>query len=826
MQQLFERIHFFQENENAEYIDLYLLTLWAAIMYFSYGIVFAMFAYSHLLVINQATGVLICIAAFMVNQRKKPRLASIFMILLLCISANVWAYAVDVGGGMRWWTALTLCPLYFFSSFRSFDKFLLTGMVIFSFSTSVVIAYYHMPLAQMPKAHVFETVSNLVIFLSIAGELMLYKFVETQKENEFKRVETILENIECGIAIIDAQTHEIVDVNRVAARMYGDDKENLLGKKCHAFICPAQEGACPITDKNQTVERSERVLVRINGENLPIVKSVARIWYKDRPALLESFTDISDLKEAEEKLRLMQITERANQAKSEFLSRMSHEIRTPMNAIIGMTKIAEGTDDVKRLRHCLSTIKLSSSHLLGIINDILDMSKIEAGKLELNRAALYIEDIIMKVCKLTIEQVEQKNLKLSVLLDQDTSEQYFGDELRLSQVVANLVSNAVKFTPDGGTIKLRAETIRNGPMASVLRFTVADTGIGMTKKQIDKLFNAFEQADGSITRQFGGTGLGLAISKNIVEKMEGRIWTESEPGKGSTFYFEIRLERAVQIKENDSEKDNIFFGRKLLIVHPDAEVRNYFRSIVEWHGMRADEADSIEAMTVSIKQAMQSQESYDGIFLAYEWPEVNGLEAVAKMDEAIARKQITIMTSFLSWGKIEKPARAAGVNRFISAPLFPSTVLEAIRDLLGKTDKVTEKTPDVKPNFSGITLLLAEDVEVNREIFITLLEDTHLTIEIAENGQEAVQKFKANPERYAGIVMDIQMPEMNGYEATRQIRALDIVRARNIPIIAMTADAFQEDLEKCMACGMNDHLKKPIEMDMVIEKLAHYCLKG
>jgi PAS domain S-box-containing protein len=520
------------------------------------------------------------------------------------------------------------------------------------------------------------------------------KIMEMESEaarNALLHFETIWDQVECGIVIINARTKQIIDINPVAVRMFGGIRSFIIGKCCHEVFCPSDKDSCPILDFNQSVDRSERVFRNNQGEMLPIIKSVRKITYNGKPALLECFTDISNLKKAEERLRMMSIAEKANQAKSDFLSRMSHEMRTPMNAIIGMTKIAEKTDDVSRLKHCLSTINTSSVHLLGIINDVLDMSKIEAGKFELENVPMNIEKMLEKVGNLIIDNIDKKNQKLNMTMAKDIESDYIADDLRLSQVIMNLLSNAVKFTPENGKITLAVEKVGSKGNVNTLRFSVTDTGIGMTKEQMARLFNAFEQADGSISRKFGGTGLGLAISKNIVEKMGGRIWVESEQGAGSSFIFEVGLERA---------------------------------------------------------------------------------------------------------------------------PLQDRAALESL-DI--KTDKAADT-----PEFSGLSVILEEDMEINRENFATLLEDTHITIDNAENGLTAVSKFSENPEKYDLIIMDVQMPEMDGYQATRNIRAMDNPKAKNIPIIAMTANAFKEDVDRCLEAGMNDHLPKPIDEKTVIDKIMLY----
>jgi len=541
---------------------------------------------------------------------------------------------------------------------------------------------------------VFSGYLSFKVYYSTMEGIANKKMIEMESESArdaLLRFETIWNWVECGIVIINAGTKQILDINPVAARMFGGERSFILGKCCHEIFCPTDKYSCPILDFNQDVDRSERVFLNNKGERLPIIKSVIKITYNGEPVLLECFTDISNLKKAEEQLRIMSIAEKANQAKSDFLSRMSHEMRTPMNAIIGMTKIAEKTDDVSRLKYCLSTINTSSVHLLGIINDVLDMSKIEAGKFELEMLPMNIEEMIMKVSHIIIDNIEKKNQKFNVNMAKDLEMDYIADDLRLSQVITNLLSNAVKFTPEKGEITLAVEKTGSKDNFNILRFSVTDTGIGMTEEQIARLFNAFEQADGSISRKFGGTGLGLAISKNIVEKMGGRIWVESKEGAGSSFIFEVNLERA-SVREGTSRKP----------------------------------------------------------------PEI-------------------------------------------------------------KADKAVEI-----PDLSGVKILLAEDMEINREIFMALLEETHITIDIAVNGSIAVSKFRQNPDKYDLIIMDVQMPEMDGYEATRTIRAMDTPKAKNIPIIAMTANAFREDVDRCLEAGMNDHLAKPIDEKSVMEKIVKY----
>ena len=383
----------------------------------------------------------------------------------------------------------------------------------------------------------------------------------------------------------------------------------------------------------------------------------------------------------------------ANQAKTFFLANMSHEMRTPMNAIIGMTSIGLSAADEDRMKNCLVKIDSASKHLLGVINDVLDISKIEAKKFELSPAVFEFEKMLQQVINVINFRVDERRQDFQIKIDGDIPRAFIGDDQRLSQVIANLLSNAVKFTPEEGAISLNVQLISENDGMCRLQISITDSGIGISDDQKDRLFRAFEQAEADTTRRYGGTGLGLPISKSIVEMMGGEIWAESEPERGSTFTFTVNLQRA-------NEKTGDYTG------------------------------DGIEA-----EDSEQSEEPSD---------------------------------------------------------------------------------------YTGSAILLAEDVEINREIVLTLLESTGLTIDCAENGLQAVSMFEAAPDKYGMIFMDVQMPGMDGYAATRAIRDLDVPRAKTIPIIAMTANVFREDIEKCLDAGMNDHIGKPFNIDNVHKQLRRY----
>ena len=529
--------------------------------------------------------------------------------------------------------------------------------------------------------------------------------------------------------------------------------------------------------------------------------------------------DITDLTREKENAQA------AAKAKSDFLSRMSHEMRTPMNAIIGMVKIAENTTNIEKLSHCLSTINASSNHLLGIINDVLDMSKIEAGQLTLEHEPLNLEKILIKVCSLVVSQAEQKHQKLTVQLENGLQQDYVGDELRLSQVLANLLSNAVKFTPDGGNIQISIDTQCDEGQYAVLRFSVKDTGIGITEEQIGRLFHSFEQADGSISRRFGGTGLGLAISRSIVEKMDGRIWVESEFGEGSTFSFEVKLEKAL-------EQDEKVFGEecrknaKILIVDEDESDRKRLQDIIVGFGLDVTAVSTKDDTMSLIRQKRAKGDSYDVIFFSLSIPGivVNDTIFFDEMPELIDMSSVVIMTSFLEWNRIESFANQVGITHFLAKPLFKTVIFDAINSVIAQKVNVLGQPVENNgiPDLANIKVLLAEDIEINREIFKALMEDTKIEIIEAFNGKEAVEIFKENMHEFDLIFMDIQMPEMDGHEATRTIRGLENEWAKNIPILAMTANVFKEDIDACIDSGMNDHLSKPIDEKIIREKLLHY----
>ena len=525
----------------------------------------------------------------------------------------------------------------------------------------------------------------------------------------------------------------------------------------------------------------------------------------------------------------LEAAQAGSRAKSAFLANMSHEIRTPMNAIIGMINIGKSSTEMDRKDYCFTKIEDASKHLLGVINDILDMSKIEANKFELSATEFHFEKMLQRVVNVVNFRVDEKQQKLKVHIDRAVPRFLIGDDQRLAQVITNLLSNSVKFTPEKGTIRINVKFLKEENNICSIKFEVIDSGIGISEEQQGRLFQSFAQAEASTTRKFGGTGLGLSISKSIVEMMGGRIWVESELGKGATFAFVIQAKRGEDKKHSHVDRTVNWDNVSILAVDDDPDILSYFREILNGSGIPCETASSGE----DALKLVEKNGIYNVYFVDWKLPGINGIEltSLLKAKDSSGNSSV-IMVSAVDRNAIEKEAKEAGVDKFLSKPLFPSLIVDAINDCLGiDHDQVKEKQKDIAGIFAGHHILLVEDVEINREIVLALLEPTQLKIDCAENGVEAVLKFIETPQKYDMIFMDIQMPEMDGYEATRRIRSYETEhpllypgRSNGVPIIAMTANVFKEDIEKSIESGMSNHIGKPLDFEEVLEKLEFYLL--
>ncbi len=517
---------------------------------------------------------------------------------------------------------------------------------------------------------------------------------------------------------------------------------------------------------------------------------------------------------------LKDAAEKSSVSKSVFLATMSHEMRTPMNAIIGMSSIAKNTNDIEKMRYCMDKIDNASVHLLGVINDILDISKIESGKFELSLNDFDLERMLIRVVNVQNFRIEEKRQTLRVNLDPGLPHFIHSDEQRLSQVITNLLSNAVKFTPDEGVITLEARLAERQGDRFCLEVAVSDTGIGISAEQQSRLFRSFEQADSGISRRFGGTGLGLVICKNIVEIMGGSIWVESALNEGSRFTFRVWVDDCGPDFRADSAAGEVAWDKiRILAVDDQPEVLDYFSSIGASLGFHCDIADGGDA---ALRRVQSARLPYHVIFVDWMMPDMDGIELTRRIKQLCGEGSIVIMISAAGWDQMEQEATAAGVDRYMPKPLFTSAVADCITECLNLIRPQPPEDQAEPVSFRGRHILLAEDVEVNREIVLALLEHTGVRISCAENGAEAVEMFSAAPDAYDLIFMDIHMPVVDGYAATEQIRALGTPRAKTVPIIAMTANVFREDIEKCLESGMDDHIGKPIDIDEVIGKMTQY----
>ena len=516
------------------------------------------------------------------------------------------------------------------------------------------------------------------------------------------------------------------------------------------------------------------------------------------------------------------VAQKANDAKRDFLSRMSHEIRTPMNAIIGMSAIAFNyLDEKKRTADCLSKITFSSKHLLMLLNDVLDMSKIENGKLNIRQELFDLKNLVTSLADINYGLATAKGLSFEIVISGFKDELLLGDSMRVNQILLNLLSNAIKFTPKGGSVKLEIRMLRSASDKIWLRFIVKDSGIGMKKEFLEHLYEPFEQADNGIARKYGGTGLGMAITKNLVAIMDGTIEVESQEGAGTTFMVDLPFGVSKVDKKTAAEMEEM----RVLVVDDDNDTCEHAVVLLKGMGVNVDWAlNGFEAIEKVRSACEDDGRCYDVCFIDWCMPELDGIETARRMRRYVGPDVLIIIISAYDWSGIEEQAKAAGVNAFIAKPFFASNLYNTLLTVsrkpeLGFSAVGNKETYD----FGGKKVLLVEDNELNMEIASELLKFVNLQVEHAENGKVAVDIFRNSKEKeYALIFMDIQMPLMNGYDAARCIRSSEHPAAGTIPIIAMTANAFNDDVQAAFDAGMNGHLAKPIDVEVLYKTIARY----
>ncbi len=509
--------------------------------------------------------------------------------------------------------------------------------------------------------------------------------------------------------------------------------------------------------------------------------------------------------------------EQASKAKTSFLSNMSHEIRTPINAIIGLNSIA--LHDVKepKIRGYLEKISVSAQHLLSLINDILDVSRIESGRMVLKNEEFSFSKGLEQVNTIISGQCRDKGLHYECRINGTVDTYYVGDGMKLRQIMLNILGNAVKFTLEGGSVTFTIEEGQRFEGKATLRFIISDTGIGMSKEFLPHIFDAFSQEDSSTTSRYGSTGLGMAITKSMVELMNGSISVESEKGKGTTFTVTVTLgESSRSSAETEGEELNPH-EMSVLVIDDDPIALEHAQVVLGQIGFHCEVASSGAEGLEKARIRHLRGDNYNLILVDWKMPDMDGVETTRQIrTEAGIEMPIIILTSF-NWDDIMEEAMAAGVDSFVSKPLFADNVLEEFRDAFRRRK---EELADVRADLKGRRILLAEDVEVNAEIVVMVLEMREVTVEVAENGRIAVDMFANHPAGYYdAVLMDMRMPEMDGLEATRTIRAMDRPDAKAIPIIALTANAFDEDVQRSLQAGLNAHLSKPLDPDVLYETL-------
>ena len=669
------------------------------------------------------------------------------------------------------------------------------------------------------------------------------RIAQQQEENRFRAIlrETCEYIIETDVETKSYTLHLPTLINRYPLADCSD-YGSLIARYSERYVAPEdREAFLRAVSLPEALNRMRReggscsIKYTVNTNGSPAYKTWNMSLYRyddNREYMLSYILDITKLvleqqekeREAERNRQIIKdaltAAEQASRAKSDFLSRMSHEIRTPMNAVIGMTTIAAASlDNRDKLTDCLGKIGLSSRYLLSLINDILDMSRIESGKVSIINEEFDFRSFVEGISSLIYPQAKNKNIVFDLNIEGVVDERYRGDPLRLNQVLINILSNALKFTPEWHSVHLSIRETRRVRDRAYLQFIVRDTGIGMEKGLLTRIFEPFEQGGASISHSYGGSGLGLAISSNLVSLMNGHISVSSTPGVGSEFVVELPL---LTVPDNTPKQDVSLEDIRVLVVDDDLVTCEHTTLILNRIGVDAEYVTSGKAAVTRVKSALQRHTCYNIALVDWKMPDMDGVETARSIRRIVGPDTLVIIMSAYDWTEIEARAREAGVDFFISKPIFQSVV----QDVLLKATRRRQSAatlPVQKEDFAGRRILLVEDTEINMEIARTLLEFRNASVDGACNGQQAVEMFRSSPpNHYDAVLMDVRMPVMDGIAATQSIRGLNRADAATVPILAMTANAFAEDIEQSRKAGMNEHLAKPIEPETLYARLASY----
>ena len=520
----------------------------------------------------------------------------------------------------------------------------------------------------------------------------------------------------------------------------------------------------------------------------------------------------------------LETAQRASEAKGNFLSRMSHEIRTPLNAIIGYLTLAQLPDaSAGKIQHCLANGEAASRHLLHIINDVLDISAIESGRFKIAQEEFNLRRQLAPIATMFYGQARDKDILFSTSVQDVDTEWLIGDPLRIKQILMNILSNAIKFTPEKGSVRVKLQQMHPSASQVLLKFTVQDTGIGMSEAYLARIFTPFEQESAQTAQQFGGTGLGLSITQNLVRLMHGSIDVQSKLGEGSVFTISLPLKVAQHEDEADAETVDSFEHVHALVVDDLPSECDYVTSLLTRCHVASDYVLTGEEAVSRIIASEETAAAYDFCILDWKMPGMDGVETARKIKAACKKEIPIIIITAYDTAEVEEAAQQAGVRKVCSKPLFPSTMFDLLMTYFGKRKKADILPMMQQENLKDLHILLVEDNEMNREIAVAILEESGMKISTAIDGKDAVARFtEAAPGTYDCIFMDIQMPVMDGYAATRAIRSSAHPEARTIPIIAVTADVFAEDVSRALACGMNDYISKPIDYHKLITALLKF----
>ncbi len=678
-----------------------------------------------------------------------------------------------------------------------------------------------------PMRDEFDVITH---FVAVKEDITERKEMEEALRDSEALQRSLMESLPIALVVIDAETRIIETVNSTAAMLFGADPAEIIGKRCHKFLCPAEEDRCPIVGLGQKVDHSERTMIRADGSSLPVLKTVSRIFVKGRQKLLECMMDISARKQAEAELllanqkleeaitraeQLAMEADAANKAKDSFLANMSHEIRTPMNAVIGMTHLALRTDLTPTQREYLTKAERAAKSLLGILNDILDFSKIEAGRIELEEARFDLPDVLDNLITVVSVRLKEDNVELVVDVAPDVPTSLLGDPLRLGQVLINLAGNAAKFT-EKGEIRVSAAVDQCLPDDKVqLRFTVMDTGIGMDATRVDWVFDPFVQAEASTSRRFGGTGLGLSISRQLVMLMGGFIDVWSTPGQGSIFSFSAVF--GIGPAHAAPALPDGILPATALVVDDLESARVALVSSLARLGLGAEGVESGPAALDALRR-----ETFSLVFLDWNMPDMDGFATwrriVAETDKS--QRPRAVLLAPLGRAELPRQARLEGFAAVVTKPVNQAGLMRGLLAALGREagPEPVSDACDGLMHFSGGRVLLVEDNEVNLQVAKVILEGSGLEVITACDGAQAVEMLQTKTVDV--VLMDVQMPAMDGFEATRRIRAEE--RLRDLPIVAMTAHVLSSIREQAEAAGMTDLVGKPIDLRELFRVLRRW----